>query len=221
MPLHSFDRQAFVRDQFSVGEAASFAGRRPAASHATPAPYRTEVATYRLPSFPPIPFATERSGAPRRDDCGAASLRGSWPRRIRPFSTAAEYSEDQTSSEVNGFQGISRRSASSGIEAVRNPNCRVLQILRDLPNSRASHNHDSGAVPCHRQPVPPQSAAMHMRMFGIAMDHGYPLQETAEILVHTEHQLHEPDALQVDALAELRRDDELPKQGIFVCLPVL
>ena len=72
-----------------------------------------------------------------------------------------------------------------GIEGRPKSQLSRAQILRDLANA-AFHIITTQAQGPAIGSRAPQSD-MHVRMFGIAMDHGHPLQRTAEILVHTEH----------------------------------
>jgi hypothetical protein len=61
---------------------------------------------------------------------------------------------------------------------------------------------------------------MYMGVLGIVMSDGYPFEFGTEILFHSLH--HVPGkALQIDAVAELRPQNELPEELIPVRLPLL
>jgi hypothetical protein len=63
----------------------------------------------------------------------------------------------------------------------------------------------------------PQSN-MDMRVFGIVMGHGNPLQWTVQVPLHLAHEF-AGELEQIDAVAEFRRDDQLPEALVSCGLP--
>jgi hypothetical protein len=59
---------------------------------------------------------------------------------------------------------------------------------------------------------------MDMRVFGIVMGHGNPLQRTVQVPLHSAHKV-AGESGQIDAVAEFRRDDQLPEALVSCGLP--